>query len=200
MGIAAAFSISAIVFVLLYIMLDIPTAQQTHKIAQEFVDDLQSFSFVDESTQTLQPVICCVCDSMPTSPEWSEWVPLSTFKKLCKSCGLERNKLETEGIYPSSLLHQYKANHKLLNMFILSPKTYVKQNKVLVCKGCHTYLKEIAEKRSSNGRRPPPNAIATGHLVGEAPAPLKLLSETELALISGGRIDCQSYVFFAGCH
>ena len=201
MRIAGAFSITAIVFVLLYIMLDVPTAQQTQKIAEAFVQDLQSFTFVDESTQSLQPVICCVCDSMPTSPQWSEWVPLSTFKKLCKSCGLARNKLEAEQIYPSSLLQQYKANHQLLDMFVLSPKTYVKEDKVLVCKDCYTYLKETADKRGPSGtRRPPPNAIASGYLVGEAPPPLKLLSETELALVSGARIDCQSYVFFAGCH
>ena len=182
-------------------MLAVPTPQQTRKIARDFVKDLESFTFVDECTQSFQPIVCCVCEGLPTSPQWSEWVPLSTFRKLCRSCGLARDNLEKEQVYPDGLLQDYRADHQDLNVFVLSPKTYVKDNEVLVCKDCSSHLKEAAEKQGRSGcRRPPPGAIASGYLVGEAPPPLKLLSETELALVSGGRIDCQSYVFFAGCH
>ena len=201
MSVAFSFSITIAVCVLLYIMLAIPTPQQTRKIAREFAKDLESFTFVDECTQSFQPIVCCICEGLPTSPQWSEWVPLPTFKKLCKSCGLARDNLEKEQVYPNGLLEDYKGNYQDLNTFVLSPKTYVKDNKVLVCKDCSSHLKETAEKQGRSGcRRPPPSAIASGYLVGEAPPQLKILSETELTLVSGGRIDCQSYVFFAGCH
>jgi hypothetical protein len=57
----------------------------------------------------------------------------------------------------------------------------------------------MAQKRSQN-RRPPPKAIASGRLTGDAPDVLKRLTRTELDLVAAGRIDCQSYVFFGGCH
>jgi hypothetical protein len=48
--------------------------------------------------------------------------------------------------------------------------------------------------------KPPVNAIANGHLVGEVPEELSCLNEVELALVSWVRIHCQSWVFHAGCH
>lgn len=201
------FSLSYIVcsVLLCAIMLNVPTAARTKQIAQDFLKDLESFTYVDQASDTIHPIVCSICDGIPTQPQWSKWVPLETFQKLCKKCQLHRHHLEPseqgdESIYPAPLLEQYKVNHESLEQFILSPKTMINSDdEVLVCKQCLKNMEIIAE-RPSRDRRPPPKAIANGRLTGDAPDVLKRLTRTELDLVSAGRIDCQSYVFFGGCH
>ena len=44
------------------------------------------------------------------------------------------------------------------------------------------------------------DAIANGHLTGDAPKELTCLNEVELSLVSRVRICSQSWIFCAGCH
>jgi len=181
-------------------MLKIPTVAATNKIAKAFLADMESYTYIDESTQVIHPIVCCICDGMPTCPQWSKWITISMLKQFCKTCQFLRSKLAEEKIYCSALLDQYKVNHKHLAEYILSPKTLINnKGEVLICKECHQFLETMMDKQS-RARMPPPKAIASGRLVGDAPYQLKRLCFTELALVSGAKIDCQSYVFFGGCH
>ena len=185
-------------------MLDTPSAAAIKKIAKDFLSDLESFTHVDSSTGIIHPVVCSVCDGIPTEPHWGQWVQISQFAELCKGCKLEHKHLQpsepgSEHIYPSALLEQHKVDHPALHRFVLSPKTLTNEaDEVLVCKECLEHLTTAAKKNSR--ACPPPKALASGNLTGDAPEELKCLTRTELDLVAAGRIDCQSCVFFGGCH
>lgn len=186
-------------------MLDIPSPAVVKKIAKEFLHDLESFTYVDPATSVIHPLICAICDGMPTEPHWGEWVEISLFRRFCKGCKLEKKHLLSakegdEDVYPAALLEQHKFDHPELCDLILSPKTIVNDvEEVFTCRECLEHLQSSMEKRTDH-RVPPPKALISGNLIGDAPEELKCLTETELDLVAAGRIDCQSYVFFAGCH
>ena len=189
---------SAVAFVLPIIMLDIPTLAQKQSIAEAFVKDLESFTVLDEETGTFHPVICCVCDGIPSRPDWSAWIQVSYLAKLSKLCGLARNLLKD--IYPQELLDQYTAKHNALKDFVLSPKTLFNgQEEALVCRDCLREL-EVNSAKHQKSRHPPKQSICNGYIIGFAPDVLTCLSEVEIAIISEGRIHCQSWIFFGGCH
>ena len=77
--------IFALACLVLLEMLDVPSASVVKKIAQNFLQDLESFTHVDSNTGVIHPVICAICDGMPTEPQWGEWVEISNFRKLCKA-------------------------------------------------------------------------------------------------------------------
>lgn len=189
-----------------FIMLKIPTAAQTKQIKKNFLFDLESYTYVDKATDIIHPVVCSCCDGIPTDPDWYEWIPVATFANFCKGCHMQRSKLEPSTplekvLYPAALLNQYKVDHDLLRDYVLSPKTIINENEdILVCKECLQSLKDAMAKKRSNNRSPPKKAIASARLTGDAPNVLKRLSHAELSLISAASIECQSYIFFGGCH
>jgi hypothetical protein len=182
----------------LMVSLTVPTATQTKEIARRFLSDLESFSFQDDVLGELRPVVCAVCDGAPTCAEWHDWVPLRLFQKMLSKAKMQKSNLS--GVHSDLLLSHCTVDHVDLEDCVLSPKTVLNQSEeVMVCKSCNQHLEKSFDGKKSR-MLPPPWAIFSGHLIGEAPVELSELSSTELALVSGGRIDCQSHVFFGGCH
>ena len=194
------FPMNSFVFVLtVVVMLAVPSAGQTRNIAKKFLVDLESFSFRDDISNVLKPVVCSVCDGLPTCPGWFDWVSVGSFHKMIVRAKMHKKNLE--GIYPELMLSHYTVGHPQLDDFVLSPKTVINEfEEVMVCRTCHQHLKNSMDQKKASRVLPPSGAIFTGHLIGEPPVELSELSKAELALVSGARIDCQSYVFFGGCH
>jgi uncharacterized CHY-type Zn-finger protein len=179
-------------------LLPIPSEEETSCIAKAFLSDLKSFTVTDEDTKHISPVICSVCDSMPTESKWYETVDLHEFIDLCEKGKLR--KTDALKLYSEDLLNQYTAKDERLKDFILSPKTYVNaKDKVLVCAKCLTDLKTNSKTQKSR-RRAPPESIICGYMIGDAPEVLTCLNPVELALITKTVTQCQSWVFFAGSH
>jgi hypothetical protein len=175
--------------------LRVPSPEKKDTIAKAFVRDLESFTVYDKATKCFRPVICCVCDSIPTEPNWSCYVPIPDAVLLFRNCKMEASHVEQQ--YRSEiLLRQYSVDQEELKDFILSPVTYINDRKeILMCKRCHSAL--VGGKRAG---RPPPQAIASGYIIGDAPVELTRLNEVEISIISRARIYCQSWIFFGGCH
>jgi hypothetical protein len=181
-------------------VLRIPTQWEKNQLARSFVKDLESFSIYDEETNEFRPVICCVCDSVPSGPDWWCLVDVKEAAKLFKRCNLDRSILT--GIYPEGLLQQYRAPHTDLESFVLSPATYVNLfGEVLMCTQCYSELLLNYQKKGYQEKIPPPEAaIANAYLIGDAPVQVSVLNPVELSLVSRVRIYCQSWIFFGGCH
>ena len=179
--------------------LKIPSQSEKDALIKEFVKDLESFTVFDKNTNTFRPVICCVCDSIPSGPDWSCFVPVKDAKIL-----FHHSKMEVEHLkeleYPETLLKQYSFPHPLLKDFVLSPASYLNEKEeLLMCKQCHSELVQNKE-RKIKVTLPPKQAIASGYMIGDAPTVLTCLNDIELALVSRARIYCHSWVFFGGCH
>lgn len=178
--------------------LDLLSKTQRDAIVKRFVKDLESFSVVDSRTNTLHPVICAVCDSIPDSAQWHCFVDMNNAIHMFRNCLLRKRDILNE--YPASLIMQYTANHPALDDFVLSPMTYVNENdEVLVCNSCYKDLQRKSA-RSRTKAAMPEDAISNNRLVGDAPPVIERLSQAELSIIGMARIYCQSWVFFAGCH
>jgi hypothetical protein len=146
----------------------------------------------------LRPVICCVCDGIPSDSYWHEMITVNHLSQLCNTGML--HKCHVSEFYPTALVEQYTAPHELLTDYVLSPETYIDNNQqVCICKACLHDL-ENNNKVRANQRKPPKQSIANGYLIGNEPEELKCLNEAELALISLARTHCQTWVFYAGCH
>jgi hypothetical protein len=180
-------------------LLTIPTDIQVKKLTKDFLDDLQSFTVSDTLTNEIRPVICCVCDSIPTEAQWSTYVHVKEFEHLCERAKLRKQDAYTE--YSKMLQMQYTAKDERLSAFILSPETYVnRQDEVLVCKDCLSCLRKNSKKTNEERRGPPPGSIIRGYMIGDAPDVLTSLTTAELSLITLTNTQCQSWIFFAGCH
>ncbi len=183
-------------------LLELPSEARKAAIAEAFANDLQSYTHSQSSPNTLSPVVCSICDGIPTCPNWAEWVDIMEFKKLCDISKLHKRHLPD--VYNSSLISSYTAEHPLLTEYVLSPMTQVnlEMNTVLCCKKCLSHLEGNSKK--SRGERlqckPPKEAIFCGYLLGEVPEELFDLNEVELAVISKVRIYSQTFIFFGGCH
>jgi hypothetical protein len=179
-------------------MLPIPSAEDTKRIAKAFLSDLESFTINDDVTKKLIPIICSVCDSMPTKPEWSRAIDINKFIKLC-----ERGKLrKTDSVEPYSeeLRNQYTAKDKRLKDYVLSPETYVNAlDEVIACKQCLSEL-ERNSKTKKRDRQAPAESIICGYMIGDAPEVLTCLNPVELSLITKTVTQCQSWIFFGGSH
>jgi hypothetical protein len=179
-------------------MLPLPSKEDTNRIAKAFLSDLQSFTITDELTKTMVPVICSVCDSMPTDTNWIELVDICVFIKLCKKGKL--CKTDSSDVYSTELRNQYTAKDVRLIDFVLSPETYVNaKDEVVVCKTCHSELTTTSTKKS-NRRRAPKESIISGYMIGDAPEVLTCLNPVELSLITKTVTQCQSWIFFGGSH
>ena len=71
-------------------LLTVPTETEVKQIAKDFLDDLQSFTVTDMTTNEIRPVICCVCDSIPTESQWSTFVNVKEFKRLCERAKIRK--------------------------------------------------------------------------------------------------------------
>ena len=179
-------------------LLEVPTREKKDELIRAFLKDEESYTVFDDSSGRFLPVICCVCDSIPTKPDWSTTIHVIKLKKLLEQCKL--NQSELTNYYPPKLLDQYTARHDSLKRFVLSPETYVNiHDEALICKDCLAQLRSISKKKSVR-RHPPKQAIANGYVIGRAPSELIKLNEVEISLISQARIYCQSWIFFGGCH
>jgi hypothetical protein len=182
-------------------MLAIPSAARRETIVKEFLVDLESYTLRDEANKTLHPISCCVCDGIPTKPQWSCMIHVERLRELAFAANMEKTNIR--GVYPDALVDQYTAAHDSLKPFVLSPASYIdkKNNEILICKGCKSELELMRDSKKMKCRKTPPLAsIMNGYLLGDAPVELTCLSEVELALVSRVRIYCRSWVFFGGCH
>ena len=126
--------------------LTIPTVEDINRITKAFISDLQSFTIKDKRTNEIKPIICSVCDSMPTEAQWSTFVKLDKFKSLLTKCNITKD--DSLKKYRNEIRLQYTAKHRDLKDFILSPETYVnEENEVLVCKKCLFELETNARKK-----------------------------------------------------
>ena len=192
-------------------VLQLPSKAQKDKLATAFMKGLESYTIFDKTSNMFCPVVCCVCDSIPTKPHWSCFVDVRTAADLFEKSNMHSSLLET--IYPKELLNQYslKCNNsrnknmrKRLGQYILSPASYINEfDEILMCKQCYSDLMETKEKYNKKRKHtylPPIQSIANGYLVGDAPVELSCLNQVELSLVSQANIYCQSWIFFAGCH
>jgi len=182
--------------------LSIPTLEDINRITKAFISDMQSFTIEDKTTNEIKPIICSVCDSMPTEAQWSTFVKIDKFKRLLKKCKIRKDDSleEYKKEYKTELRLQYTAKHRELKDFILSPETYVNEdNEVLVCKQCLLEL-ETNAKKVKKRRSPPTESIINGYMIGDAPFELSDLNPVELSLITKTATQCQSWIFFGGCH
>jgi hypothetical protein len=177
----------------------LPSREDVKRITENFLIDLKSFTVTDTVLKEIRPIVCSVCDSIPTKAGWSTFVDMDEFIKLCGKCKLKRT--DCLSAYCEKIRKQYMARDPRLEQFILSPETYVnEQDEVLVCRQCLLELRKKAKQKNVNRRCPPPESIINGYMIGDAPHELKSLNPVELSLITKTATQCQSWIFFAGCH
>lgn len=178
--------------------LQLPTSEDVKRISKSFLSDLKSLTVIDDTTHEIRPIICCVCDSMPAKANWSRFVDIDELIKRAKKCKLRKS--DSPIAYGEDLRAQYTAKDKRLKDFILSPETYVtKDDKVLICHGCHIEL-EVNSKKRCDRREPPTESIINGYMIGDPPDVLSCLNPVELSLITKTSTQCRSFIFFAGSH
>lgn len=173
-----------------------PNTEESQHIMEEFMSDLKSFSYQKDGCH--YPIICAVCDGMPCTANWFEWVDTKTLERMCVKNKMTHTDIIKYYTETPELVEQYKADHLDLKHCILSPKSQLLHDKIIVCKQCLSELKK--NERQVNYRNPPKGSIANGYLIGEAPEVLTQLNAVELAIVSRVRIYSQSWTFFAGCH
>ena len=188
--------------------LKLPSQRKKDMLGTAFMKDLESYTVFDKKSNTFLPVICCVCDSVPTKANWSCFVDVSIAADLFKKSNMQSSLLRT--IYPKTLLKQYsiKSNNRrvteMLRMYVLSPKSYINElDEILMCKQCHADLLHTSNHYNEKQKHtylPPKQSIANGYLIGDAPIELSCLNQVELSLVSQASIYCQTWIFFAGCH
>ncbi len=133
--------------------LQIPSDEETNTVVKAFVMDLKSFTVMDKESKMMQSVICCVCDSTPTKAQWSTFLPIEIFIKLCSLGKLL--KVDSLKSYSQDLQDHHAAKDARLNNFILSPQTYVSpSDKVLLCRQCLSELQSNSTKKINQRRTP----------------------------------------------
>ena len=156
---------------------------------------------------TFVPKVCCVCDRHIIHGN-EKFLPLQFLYNKCVQKCLRMDNEDwillnvTESI-KTKLLKQYKqkcftsentATKKLLDGFMMSPKTYGVQKKFQgedslhlgCCIECHSHLQKVNAGYTVDK---PPNAIANNKCFGYAPHVLTRLNETELAMIAIARVN-----------
>jgi hypothetical protein len=87
--------------------LQIPTDEDIDRIAKAFVSDLSSFTVTDEELGHILPVICCICDSIPTKAQWNTYINIEEFIKLRHHGKLRKD--DSVKSYSQELRNQYTA-------------------------------------------------------------------------------------------
>jgi len=176
-----------------------PTLQEENAMLAAFSAELDSNVFM-HGDGTVQAMICSVCDTMPKMTSPIDFISVAQLAKACEASKM--TKAFIENVYPATLIAQYTVPGVAdLAAFVLSPAAVYdsKEDMVSICKCCKDHF--TAQAKIHRNRRVPPNgAIILGYLIGEAPAVLTDLNEIELALCSTVRTNCQSWIYFAGCH
>ena len=176
-----------------------PTERESNAMMKAFTDALESPIFVDSSGRQ-HPLNCSICDTMAHADIEMEWIHVDDLAEHCKSAKMRKDTLRD--IYPEALIQQYTApNVASLESFVLSPRTVhnTVNNHIAICEPCGSHIRAQGD-RKKNRRTPSDEAIISGYLIGDAPSILTDLNEVELALVSGVRTNCQSWIYFAGCH
>jgi hypothetical protein len=162
--------------------LEIPTKEDINRIAKAFLADLKSFTVTDDVSKQIKPIICSICDSIPTKAQWSTFVDMKEFIGLCHNGKLRKE--DWVKCYTKELRDQYTAKDLGLKDFILSPETYVNtDDEVLVCKQCLSELRLNSDIKKSR-RLAPSESIIRGYMIGDAPDVLCTLNPVELSLIT----------------
>jgi hypothetical protein len=175
--------------------LRIPTEAESNKLVKDFALDLKSFTVIDEESKLIQPVICSICDSIPTKAQWSTSVHIDDFIELCHSGKLDKD--ESPKSYSQELRNQYTAKDTRLKDLILLPQTYASpSNEVLLCKKCLSELRSNSFERQTKRRRGPSESIIQGYMIGDAPDVLSNLNTVELSLITKTVTQCQRWILF----
>lgn len=176
-----------------------PTPAQEGKLVGDFERALHSCIFVDHKG-VRHPLVCSVCDTLETNDRSFEWLDLKLMKQYATDAHMTHARVRS--VYPKQLVAHYKvANCKLLEKFVLSPRSVIdrQKNRIAICNCCKKHLEDNSGKCSTK-RWPPGDALIMGYLVGDPPPELTCLNEVELALVSTVRTVCQSWIFFGGCH
>ena len=183
-------------------MVNLPSLNEKQMAVINFMEDLKSYHVEVGNGKELKPVICAVCDSIAKSTHWGRWISISPdFIDLCEGSNLRKSRIEENKIYRDSVLHCYTAPYKKLEDYILSPRSIIDNENILVCKDCLSHMEKEAKKRIAiKYRKPPKDAIANGYLIGDAPEEINCLNEVELVLVSKVKIHSYIWIYFAGCH
>ena len=176
-----------------------PNANEEAAMIKAFIEELESPVFFDHNG-IAHPLICCVCDSIARADVSFDWIPVASLRNHCQETNMTKAVLN--GIYPPALIAQYTVpNIPMLRDFVLSPASVYDEmhDTMAICSLCADHFKGQADKRPYR-RMPPPEAIISAYLIGDAPTVLTDLNDVEIALISMVRTSCQSWIYFAGCH
>lgn len=177
-----------------------PNATEQMALIAAFTEELESSVFVDADGVS-HPVICCVCDTIAHVDIAMKWMDVSVLQKHCIESTMTQAILKD--VYPAALIAQYTVPHvPALQTFVLSPKSVYNVTKdcIAICELCEKHFKVQGDLQSCNRRRPPDEAIISAYLIGDAPSILTDLNEVEMAILSTVRTNCQSWIYFAGCH
>ena len=176
-----------------------PTEDEEMKMIAAFTEELEQAIFVDAQGVS-HPIICTVCDSIAHVDIEIEWMKVMLLREFCLATDLTKNKIKD--IYPESLIAQYTVPQiPELKNFVLSPHSvYNAHDKTIaICTICANHLRNQVHNYAQK-RVPPHEAIISAYLIGKAPKILTDLNECEIALLSTVRTNCQSWIYFAGCH
>jgi hypothetical protein len=176
-----------------------PHANEEAEMIKDFIVELESPVFFDDNG-TAHPLICCVCDSLARVEVAMEWIAVASLIKYCADTKMTKALLSD--VYPAALIAQYTVpTVPSLQDFVLSPASVLDltQDTIAICELCANHFKNHSEL-PRNRRFPPDEAIISAYMIGDAPAVLTDLNEVEIALLSTVRTNCQSWIYFAGCH
>lgn len=125
----------------------LPSAAQKAVLTKAFIKDLESFTVFDKKSNLFVPVVCCVCDSIPTKGNWSCFVDIDVAADLFRKSNMMASVLTKLKLYPLKLVNQYSINCHKLKSFILSPASYINDlDQILMCKQCHSDLLQTGKK------------------------------------------------------
>ena len=176
-----------------------PNNGELKKMITDLTEEMESPIFVDASG-VQHAVICCVCDTIAHVDVEIQWMAVTLLRQYCLA--YKMSKQEIINIYPPGLIAQYTVpNVHELKDFVLSPKSVynAQDGTIAICTKCANHL-HVQVQNYAQKRLPPNEAIISAYLIGDAPKILTDLNECEIALLSIVRTNCQSWIYFAGCH
>jgi len=176
-----------------------PNNREQMAMIGAFTEEMEQSIYVDAEGVS-HPLFCCVCDTIAHVDITMEWIDVAVLRKHCIKTKM--TKATIKDVYPAVLIAQYTVpDVPCLKPFVLSPKSVYNDSEdcIAICSDCASHFRIQLNERG-NRRVPPNDAIISGYLIGDAPSILTDLNEVELALLSTVRTNCQSWIYFAGCH
>ena len=89
-------------------MIVIPSNEEQKGLVDCFSNDMKLYTHVDSVTKQIMPVMCCICDGIPTCPNWHDFVSINHFVKLCSASAL--HKAHVKDFYSANVLSCYTVN------------------------------------------------------------------------------------------